>query len=142
MAAMIGVPPEQQKDQGAPVVLPPGRVDRLARPDRGPFPEGPPDGSGGPLRGQTRPDTGWHTESAGSGYRKLPEILSPEELRSILAQAYQQRGTYGLIVRTLFETGLRVSELVNLKLADVDFTERTMRVREGKGGKDHLVLFT
>ena len=68
--------------------------------------------------------------------------MNPEELRHILAQAYQGRGVYGLLVRTLFETGLRVSEIVNLKVKDVDFHERTILVREGKGSKDRLVLFT
>ncbi len=45
-------------------------------------------------------------------------------------------------MRTLFESGLRVSELVAVEVADVDFLERTIRVRQGKGGKDRLVLFT
>ncbi len=74
--------------------------------------------------------------------QRLPEILTPEELGRILAQAYRERPRDGLIVRTLFETGLRVSELVSLQVVDVDFAERTVRVREGKGGKDRLVLFT
>ncbi len=74
--------------------------------------------------------------------KRLPEILTPEELQRILAQAYQERPRDGLIVRLLFETGLRVSELVHVQPADVDFTERTIRVRAGKGGKDRLVLFT
>jgi integrase/recombinase XerD len=74
--------------------------------------------------------------------KRLPEILTPDEIRRILAQAYQERGVYGLIVRTLFETGLRVTELVNVEVAEVDVVERTIRVREGKGGKDRLVLFT
>ncbi len=65
-----------------------------------------------------------------------------EELHRILAQAYREQPRYGLIVRTLFETGLRVSELVRVQVSDVDFTERTIRVREGKGGRDRLVLFT
>ncbi len=73
---------------------------------------------------------------------RLPEILSPQELEQILARAYRERGVYGLIVRTFFETGLRVGELIWVEAADVDFTERTIRVREGKGGKDRLVLFT
>ncbi len=73
---------------------------------------------------------------------RLPEILSPDELTRVLAQAYQARGLYGLIVRTLFESGLRVSELVQVEVPDVDFLERTIRVRQGKGGKDRLVLFT
>ncbi len=74
--------------------------------------------------------------------RRLPEVLSPDELQWILAQAYRERPRDGLIVRTLFETGLRVSELVHLQVADLDFTERTVRVRQGKGGKDRVVLFT
>ena len=74
--------------------------------------------------------------------KRLPEILSPDELRKILAQAYRERGVYGLLVRTLFESGCRVSELVGVEASDVDFTERTIRVRQGKGGKDRLVLFT
>ncbi len=73
---------------------------------------------------------------------RLPEVLTAEELQKILAQAYRERPRDGLIVRTLFETGLRVSELVRVQAGDVEFTERTLRVREGKGGKDRLVLFT
>jgi integrase len=74
--------------------------------------------------------------------KRLPEILTPAELRRILEQAYRDRGLYGLIVRTLFETGLRVSELIGVEVPDVDLSERTLRVRAGKGGKDRLVLFT
>ena len=74
--------------------------------------------------------------------KRLPEILTPEELRQILEQAYHDRGLYGLMTRTLFETGLRVSELVHVEVPDLDFTERTLRVRAGKGGKDRVALFT
>jgi integrase/recombinase XerD len=74
--------------------------------------------------------------------KHLPEILTPDELRQMLQQAYCERGIYGLIVRTLFETGLRVSELVSVEVPDLDFSERTVRVRSGKGGKDRVVLFT
>jgi integrase/recombinase XerC len=37
------------------------------------------------------------------------------------------------------QTGLRVSELVNLKLSDIDFTSREITVRQGKGRKDRVV---
>src|SRR6266436_1413503 len=50
--------------------------------------------------------------------RRLAEVLTPDELERILAQAYQERGVYVLVVRTLFETGLRVSELVRIEAAD------------------------
>jgi integrase/recombinase XerD len=76
-----------------------------------------------------------------SGSRRLPEVLTPDELKCILAGAYCERPRYGLIVRTLFETGIRVGELVSIQVSDISFTERTIRVH-GKGDKDRLVLFT
>lgn len=74
--------------------------------------------------------------------KRLPEVLTPVELARMLAEAYRACPRDGLIVRTLFETGTRVSELVNVEVADADFAERTIRVRQGKGGKDRVVLFT
>ena len=58
--------------------------------------------------------------------KRLPEILTPEELGQMLHHAYHQRSVYGLIVRTLFETGVRVNELVHVEVPDVDFSERTI----------------
>jgi hypothetical protein len=43
------------------------------------------------------------------------------------------------IVMLFLQTGLRVSELVNLKLMDIDFTSREITVRQGKGRKDRVV---
>ena len=43
------------------------------------------------------------------------------------------------IVMLFLQTGLRVSELVNLKIQDVDFTSREITVRQGKGRKDRVV---
>ncbi|WP_409201087.1 site-specific tyrosine recombinase/integron integrase [Methanobrevibacter sp. DSM 116169] len=45
-----------------------------------------------------------------------------------------------LILTILYSSGLRISELINLKLKDIDFDERIMRIR-GKGDKDRVVLF-
>ncbi|MDL2246353.1 tyrosine-type recombinase/integrase [Methanobrevibacter sp. OttesenSCG-928-K11] len=44
-----------------------------------------------------------------------------------------------LILTILYSSGLRVSELINLRVNDIDFDERTMRIR-GKGDKDRVVL--
>ncbi len=73
--------------------------------------------------------------------RRLPEILTVEELELILARAYREHPRYGLIVRTLFETGIRVGELVSIQVTDIDFAERTIHIH-GKGDKDRLVVFT
>jgi site-specific recombinase XerD len=43
------------------------------------------------------------------------------------------------MVMLFLQTGLRVSELVNLKLPDIDFTSHEMTVRQGKGRKDRVV---
>jgi integrase len=72
--------------------------------------------------------------------RRLPEILTLTEFRAILAEAYRERPRDGLVIRLLFESALRVAELSRLEAGDVDLAERTVRVREGKGGKDRLAL--
>jgi len=45
-----------------------------------------------------------------------------------------------LIIRMLYATGVRVSELVNIKISDIDIEERTIRVL-GKGSKERIVVF-
>jgi integrase/recombinase XerD len=46
-----------------------------------------------------------------------------------------------LIIKTLLYTGIRVSELTNIKLEDVDFDKCQIKVIEGKGKKDRIVPF-
>ena len=45
-----------------------------------------------------------------------------------------------LIIRMLYATGIRVSELVNIKIKDIDFNERTILIL-GKGSKERIVVF-
>lgn len=73
--------------------------------------------------------------------RYLPEVLSIDEIERILAvidlsKPEGQRNR--AIVETLYGSGLRVSELVDLKLSGIDFDRHFMRV-EGKGSKQRLV---
>src|SRR5262249_32143892 len=74
--------------------------------------------------------------------KRLPEILTLEEYQRILAEAFRATPRDGLLLRLLFESAVRVSELSRLDVTDVEFGERTLRVRQGKGSKDRLVLFT
>lgn len=72
---------------------------------------------------------------------KLPEVLTVEEIDRIIAtvdrsKAEGQRNR--AILETLYSCGLRVSELVNLKLSDLYFDEGFIKV-EGKGNKQRLV---
>jgi integrase/recombinase XerD len=67
-----------------------------------------------------------------------PAILLKTEYKALLQVA--GGNTRDLAIVMLFlQTGLRVSELVNLKLTDIDFTSREITVRQGKGRKDRVV---
>ncbi len=74
--------------------------------------------------------------------KRLPEILTLEEFQRMLAETYRASPRDGLLLRLLFESAVRVSELSRLDVPDVEFGERTLRIRQGKGAKDRLVLVT
>ena len=46
-----------------------------------------------------------------------------------------------MIIKTLIYTGARVSELINIKIEDVDFDQCHIRINQGKGKKDRIVPF-
>jgi integrase/recombinase XerD len=68
--------------------------------------------------------------------------LKQEETEAFIDAAYGQDGRRGLMLRTLLETMLRVSEFVSLQIEDVSFAERLITVRDGKGGKRREVPIT
>ena len=77
---------------------------------------------------------------------RLPRtILTPREARRII-EAPGTRTPLGLrdraILETLYATGIRASELIQLSPFDVDTEERMLRVVRGKGGKDRNVPLT
>jgi integrase/recombinase XerD len=63
------------------------------------------------------------------------ERLSVEEELHFLDYAYGQDGRTGVMLQTLLETGVRASELVQLRVEDVSLDERIIVVRQGKGAK-------
>ena len=71
---------------------------------------------------------------------KLPEVLTKEEVKKMIESADNQKSR--LIISLLYSTGLRVSELVNLKVEDMNFSEKTGWVRRGKGAKDRLFVIS
>jgi len=76
-------------------------------------------------------------------HRRLPKyILTAQEVEQILNQT-ALHGDLGIrdraIIETLYSTGIRRSELIHLKLYDVDTKNGTLMVREGKGKKDRLL---
>ncbi len=68
--------------------------------------------------------------------RKLPPILSRNELKELLNKI--NVGKSKLMVSLIYACGLRVSELVNLKIKDLNYKERIGFVRGGKGKKDRI----
>jgi integrase/recombinase XerD len=74
--------------------------------------------------------------------RKLPRILNADEFRRFYRIVDQAEDVqHSLMLRLLFYTAVRVSELCNIEVADVDLEQCKIRVNKGKGSKDRYVLF-
>lgn len=71
--------------------------------------------------------------------KRLPHALSVKEIKQILAVAGTPRNL--ALLELAFASGLRVSELANLRVEEVNLRARTLMVREGKWGRDRLALF-
>jgi integrase/recombinase XerD len=65
--------------------------------------------------------------------------LSRDEEQKLIKQAYRETGNHGLLIKTLFLTGARVSEFVSLKVEDLFFDEQMILIEKGKGGKSRYV---
>ena len=72
--------------------------------------------------------------------KKLPEVISWDEAEKIIAQAYRLDPVYGLILKFLWITMVRVSELVSLQVDDLHFDDGYAKIRAGKGNKDRLIV--
>jgi integrase/recombinase XerD len=77
---------------------------------------------------------------AGRQPAKLPHILSTEDVRRILAATTNAR--HHAMLATTYAAGLRVSELVHLRVTDIDSARMTIRVEQGKGAKDRYTLLS
>jgi integrase len=74
--------------------------------------------------------------------RTLPRLLTPDELRAFFAVVDAAADLrHRLMLRLLYTSGIRVSELIHLKRGDVDLAHLTIRIEQGKGSKDRSVLF-
>jgi integrase/recombinase XerD len=78
--------------------------------------------------------------------KKLPRVILTESEAKRIVTAPRGKGPLTLrgraILETLYGTGIRVNELINLKPADVDTEGRVLRVLSGKGRKDRHVPLT
>jgi integrase/recombinase XerD len=65
--------------------------------------------------------------------------LSRAEEERLIGQAYRLPGVRGLLIKTLFQTGARVSEFVHLQVEDVFFDEQMLLITHAKGDKQRYV---
>lgn len=73
--------------------------------------------------------------------RKLPSILTVEEIDAILGavEMYKPEGQRNkAIIETLYSCGLRVSELIGVKISNVNFRMGIIKI-EGKGNKERII---
>ena len=68
--------------------------------------------------------------------RRLPVVLSPNEVASLLGQL---EGLYKLVASLLYGSGMRLLEGLRLRVQDVDFDYARLLVRQAKGKKDRYV---
>ena len=72
--------------------------------------------------------------------RKLPTVLSAEEVTRLLKAAPGIK--YQAALSVAYGAGLRASEVVSLKVTDIDKERMLIRVEQGKGGKDRQVMLS
>lgn len=71
---------------------------------------------------------------------KLPDILSQDEMMRIINSIDNLK--HRMIIMTCYSAGLRVSEVVNLKVNDIDSSRMTIHIRGAKGKKDRMVVLS
>ena len=74
------------------------------------------------------------------GSWRLPEVFSPKEVERLLCANGKLRDR--CLLMTAYATGVRLSELVRLKVSDIDSERMTVRVEQGKGKKDRYTILS
>jgi integrase/recombinase XerD len=72
--------------------------------------------------------------------RRLPVVLSPEEVARLLDAAPGLK--YKAALSVAYGAGLRASEIISLKIGDIDSAQMVIRVEQGKGRKDRYVMLS
>jgi len=72
--------------------------------------------------------------------KRIPEVLTKEEITKLINASFTKKSR--LILELLYSSGLRVSEIVKLTPSNLNFNENIGWVREGKGKKDRMFIFS
>ena len=74
--------------------------------------------------------------------KKLPYVPTEEEINKFYDTVWKSRNMkHVVMIKTLLYTGVRVSELVKIKISDIDLDNCQVKVVQGKGKKDRIVPF-
>src|SRR5499427_5008109 len=79
-----------------------------------------------------------HTVKGARREEKEPNVLYKEQYKALLYEASDNIRDYA-IIQTFLQTCIRLSELANLRVEDVDVEHRNLTVRQGKGKKDRQI---
>lgn len=72
--------------------------------------------------------------------KRVVQRLSRDEEQRLIQPAYRDKGAHGaLLIKTLFQTGARVSEFAGIRVEDLFFDELMILTNKGKGGKSRYV---
>jgi Site-specific recombinase XerD len=72
--------------------------------------------------------------------KKLPKYLTKEDVKLLLESTIYLK--HKTMLSTIYSAGLRVSEVVNLRIADIMSAEMKIRVRNGKGNNERYTLLS
>ncbi|MBC7488478.1 MAG: site-specific integrase [Cytophagaceae bacterium] len=72
--------------------------------------------------------------------QKLPSVLNVEEVKRIISQIENLK--HKCMILMLYSAGLRISELIHLKIADIDSKRMLIHVKSAKGQKDRMTLLS
>ena len=72
--------------------------------------------------------------------KKVPTILTKDEIKKLISSTKNLK--HRLLIELLYSSGLRLSEIVNLKLNDLEMEEGIGWVRSGKGSKDRMFILS
>jgi integrase/recombinase XerD len=75
--------------------------------------------------------------------KKLPFVPTEEEIKQFYKSVWESKDIkHILIIKILLLTGVRVSELITIKLEDIDLLRCNIKINQGKGNKDRVVPFS
>ena len=74
--------------------------------------------------------------------KKLPYVPTEDEIKKYYNAVWESNNMrHVVMIKTLLYTGIRVTELINVKISDVDINSCQIRVNQGKGKKDRMLPF-